>query len=214
MPNPRWGSGSCVLDGKIYVVGGCYTTESSPGKPAYHTVSMVNSFDPETGIWDTLAPLEVPRCYLQSVVVNGKIYAIGGSVNIFGESSSTVEVYDIENDRWERSDDMPARRLIFGACVLDNQIYVMGGVQSFATVNNPLKSMDRYDPAKGIWETCADMSRAASGLIVTPFKGKIYAIGGGVIGNNGADIVEEYDPAEDVWIRKTSMSEGRIFPLL
>ena len=210
MPNPRYAAGTCVLDGKIYVIGGTYTTKQSAEHADYHYVAMVNTFDPETGVWDTLAPLETPRCYIQAVVVDRKIYAIGGTEDIYGESSAKIEVFDVDNKRWDRLDDMPAKRCLLGACVLNDQIYVAGGIKSFATLGNPLKSMDKFDPVTGLWESCAAMPRGTSGFTTVSYGGLIYAIGGGVFGSDREGFVEAYDPDEDSWTRKSSLSGGRL----
>jgi N-acetylneuraminic acid mutarotase len=212
MPNPRYGTGSCVLNGKIYVTGGMYSTESSPGTAEYHSVAMVNSFDPETGVWDTLAPLEAPRCYHQAVALNGKIFALGGARSVFEESTATVEVYDVENNIWEYITDIPDNKFVFGACVLEDQIYVMGGIKSFATRNNPLKSVHKFDPATETWETCADMPTSRSFLTADTISGRIYAIGGGIHKIYEEGIVEAYDPAGDTWVRKANMSDARNYP--
>lgn len=212
MPNPRYGTGSCVLNGKIYVTGGMYSTESSPGKADFHSVAMVNSFDPETGEWDTLAPLNATRCYHQAKVVNGKIYVMGGARSVYEESTATVEVYDAENNTWEYIKEIPENRFCFGACVLEDQIYVIGGVKSYATRNDPLSSVHKFDPYTGTWESCRDMSVPRSFLTADTINGKIYAIGGGIHKIYQEGTVEAYDPAGDTWVSKTSMSDARNYP--
>ena len=48
------------------------------------------------------------RYGFDTCIVNGKIYAIGGEIEEFGNLSlSTVEMYDPKTDTWERRADMP-----------------------------------------------------------------------------------------------------------
>ena len=58
-----------VLDGKIYFVGG------SDGSAK----NIAERYDPVTNTWETLNSLSVARSGLASAVLNGKLYAIGGS---------------------------------------------------------------------------------------------------------------------------------------
>ena len=56
----------------------------------------MEEYDPATDTWVRKADMPTARYGLSTCVVNGKIYAIGGSVALFGfgQPLSTVEVYD------------------------------------------------------------------------------------------------------------------------
>jgi len=117
MPTKRSFSSTCVVDGKIYVIGG-----GAPGK------SAVEAYDPETDTWTRKAPMPTARYSLGTSVVGGKIYAIGGwwfsaSVPLY----SAVEVYDPETDTWTKVVDIPVPTAGLSTSVVDGNIYVIGG---------------------------------------------------------------------------------------
>ena len=79
-----------VVNGNIYAIGGF----EDPGGPAnfFHPPEV---YDPATNTWTELTDMQVPRQFLSSSTVNGKIYAIGG----WGEDNkalSLVEEYTPE----------------------------------------------------------------------------------------------------------------------
>jgi N-acetylneuraminic acid mutarotase len=69
MPTPRWGLSTCVVNNKIYAIGG------NKGNAA---LSAVEIYDPATDKWAKETDMPTARYDLSASVVNGKIYAIGG----------------------------------------------------------------------------------------------------------------------------------------
>ena len=74
MPTERWEHYTCVVDGKIYVIGGA--------GPVYQALGTVEVYDPATDIWTAKSEMPTARQGLSTSVVNGKIYAIGGGVSL------------------------------------------------------------------------------------------------------------------------------------
>jgi len=71
IPTPRVGASSCVINGKIYVIGGSV--------PPNIMFSRVEAYDPVADKWTKMPDMSIPRFCLSTVAVNGKIYAIGGT---------------------------------------------------------------------------------------------------------------------------------------
>ncbi len=63
--------------------------------------------------------------------------------------------------------------------------------------------------AVGSWTQKASMHEARSNLGVAVVNGKIYAIGGDVIGGDNVGTNEEYDPTTDTWTYKAQMPTPR-----
>jgi N-acetylneuraminic acid mutarotase len=199
MPTPRYWAATCVLDGKIYVIG---------GRDQARMYSIVEEYDPETDIWTQKADLPSPRAFLSASVVNGKIYAIGGGVaNPFGMdlsgASSKVEEYDPKLDKWTKKADMPTPRNGLSTSVVDGIIYAIGGWRA-----GHVSAVEAYDPATDKWvkKTPIPTARHSCTSVVDR---KIYVIGGHwqpVLG-----VVEEYDPVTDRWTRKADMPTPRLW---
>ena len=98
MPTARFGLSSCVVDRKIYAIGG-----GSTGG----IITVVEEYDPATDTWMRKADMPTGRAFFSASVVNGKIYAIGGLAAPGGAGLRTVEEYDPATDTWTRKSDMP-----------------------------------------------------------------------------------------------------------
>jgi N-acetylneuraminic acid mutarotase len=161
-------------------------------KPALSSAEMVEDS------WASKAPMQQARSGLGVAVVNGKIYAIGGSTRS-GEVG-TNEEYDPATDTWTFKKPMPTPRASFATAVYQNKIYCIGG-----RVN------EVYDPATDKWETKTPMPTARSSLKANVVNGKIYLIGGVVpdssaaCGFSSVTLNEVYDPSTDSWTTKTPM---------
>ena len=195
MPTARTDLSTCVVDGKIYAIGG----------GAGPFLSTVEVYDPTTDTWAAAADMPTGRGALATSVVNGKIYAIGGK-----GGSGTVQEYDPETATWTKKASMPTKRVYLSTSVVNDKIYAIGGTP-WDTV---LATVEEYDPVKDKWTKKADMPTARSGLSTSVVDGKIYAIGGWKPGAQPDGIqlstVEEYEPTTDTWTTKTDMAIARV----
>lgn len=121
IPTLRWGSSCCVVNGKIYVIGG-YDNEG--------TSSTVEEYDPETDTWKSKTPMPTARWGLTTGTVNGKIYAIGGG-DVYPPTKCyrIVEEYDPATDTWTTKTSIPVGRIAHAphSVSIGEKIYVVGG---------------------------------------------------------------------------------------
>ena len=175
--------------------------------------------------WERKADMPTQRAGFATSVVNGKIYAIGGEVDKFGDMElSTVEMYDPKSDTWERKADMPTARSDVATSVVDGKIYAIGGIKIHKRKIGPgwgyeikrLATVEMYDPVTDTWTQKTDMPTARS-TSTSVMDGKIYAIGGSALSRElvlkrkpwRLDTVEVYDPATDTWAKGRSMNHAR-----
>ncbi len=145
--------------------------------------------------WTTMEPMPTARAWLGVAVVDGKIYAIGGSYG-----SNGVEEYDPVTNTWSTKTPMPTPRIFFGIAVVENKIYIIGGDSGNWTAGETLTNVNEvYDPLTDTWETRTSMPTKRLGLSASVVDGKIYCIGGYF------NVNEVYDPATDSWTTKTPM---------
>ena len=151
--------------------------------------------------WTTLTPMPTARVDLGVAVVDGKIFAIGGTN---GSYLNVNEMYDPVTDTWVTKTSMPTARSGFGIAVYQNKIYVIGGqndVLDFTRVN------EVYDPATDTWETRTRHPAPRAGFCANVVNGKIYLIGGFASFFSPFPAAYEtyvYDPETDTWTEKTS----------
>ncbi len=114
--------------------------------------------------------------------------------------SSSV-VFAADPNTWTTKASMATARSYSEAVVVNDQIYVIGGL-----VSNPINSVEQYDPANDTWTTKTSMAIARYNHQLAVVGGKIYAVGGGTTDSRS---VEEYNPETNTWTTKASMATGR-----
>lgn len=199
MPMGRWELSTCVVDGKIYAIGGA---------SFYQPLRTVEVYCPATDTWTTKSDMPTARQGLSTSVVNEKIYAIGGgdlSLYPTVETFSMVEEYDPGTDTWTRKVDMPTARGWHSANVLDGRIYVIGGSSADPSGGTAILAVEVYDPATDTWIQKGNIPRRIGAGFTSVVNGKIYAFGG----YGGLNKVHEYDPVTDTWIQKADMPTRR-----
>jgi hypothetical protein len=118
------GPAAAAWNNKLYVLGGY-------GKSV--VTDEVDVYDPSTTAWKTLKTLNTARVGLCAAVVNGKLYAIGGStsdVEMLEDCIATVEMLDLNNDtaNWVQVSPMSLPRAGATAAVIDGKI---GNIRPF-----------------------------------------------------------------------------------
>ena len=202
MPTARTFVSGCLLDGKIYIIGGAPSL--------YSVTSAVEMYDPTTNTWTKMANMPSARCGHATCAFDGKIYVFGGcSLNMFSTAKRNVYVYDPQLDGWTQKADMPYATLGCGIGVVDGTIYLIGG--GFSDSSPPDSIVMAYDPITESWTQRADMPTARYLLSACALDGKIYAIGGCTEDWRTFSYkhVEVYDPSTDTWTRKSDMPTER-----
>ena len=181
MPTARFQFGTCVVDGKVFAIGG------EVDKFGDTSIATVEMYDPKTDTWERKADMPTARAGMSTLVVDGKIYAIGGGQGKkhrlrrgWGHSGKllpTIEMYDPVTDTWTQKADMPVPRSSNSTCIMDGKIYIIGGVAANRKQWR-LDNVDIYDPATDTWTQAKSMNHARGGASVSVVNGKIYVMGG------------------------------------
>jgi N-acetylneuraminic acid mutarotase len=179
------------------------------------TASSLTVFKPVSAVtedsWQQLASMPTPRSMLGVAVVNGKIYAIGGTSGtqtVLG----TNEVYDPEINIWSTRTPMPTPRTYFGIAVYQNKIYCIGGATHEENEGYITGVNEVYDPATDTWENRTSMPTPRARLDANTVGDEIFLIGGNsrrypktFIFPNTTCLNEVYSPETDSWTTKTPL---------
>ncbi|XP_078279966.1 kelch-like ECH-associated protein 1A [Rhinoraja longicauda] len=197
MPVPRSGVGACVVLGLLYVVGG---RDNAQGD--HVDMDRLDCFNPLTNRWATRAPMSVARNRVGVGVIDGIIYAVGGSCGPLHHRSA--ERYDPETDQWTAIAAMQSRRLAAGVAVWSGLLYVVGGFDGDAR----LHSVECYCPERNAWSSVIPMGSARSGAGVVTLGNYIY-VAGGYNGQEQVSSVERYCIDGKRWECVASMKHSR-----
>lgn len=197
-------AGVAALNGRLYVVGGQRTDQGTIPGPVTNVVQV---YDPQTDAWSNAPPMPTARMGLAMVAVSGKLYAIGGSIDGFGNSSGVVEEFDPSTQVWTPRAAMPTARHFAAAALVGGRIVVAGG-RTLAT--DLLATVESFDPATNTWATAAPMPTARRELAGVELGGRLLAVGG-YAGSlpRWVSTVEAYDPGANAWAPRASMATAR-----
>ncbi|XP_044040879.1 golgin subfamily A member 4-like [Siniperca chuatsi] len=198
MPEPaRFRHEVTVLKGQLYVFG---------GKKYYgirDTLNSVYRYDPLQNSWESLAEMQEKRCSFSVVVLDGKIYAIGGYCD--PDYIESVERYCPTANSWSFTCplDLPLSGHV--AKVLQGQIFISGGLSSDYQC---LASMFLYHPETGS-TYLANMAKPRI-YHCMDVLGECLYVAGGITRDDDMTIVDQlacevYNPVANSWTAFTSL---------
>lgn len=157
---------------KIYAMGG-------------DTFSDVNEvYDPVQNQWSYLAPMPTPCQHVKGVVVNGKIYVMGG-LESWMKVSDKNQVYDIQTDTWTQMAPMPIGKHNYSVVAHEDKIYVFGGGVYDDSIESEGDriwgsngSIEVYDTLTDKWESLGDMPTSLFYGGIAAYDDKVIIVGG------------------------------------
>jgi serine/threonine-protein kinase PknK len=172
LPQARSDLGVAIADGRLVAVGGV-----SGGQ----VLKSVSVLDLMTKTWDGLPDMATARHGMAVAPVEKSVYAIGGST-AGGDSqvTSSAEVLKLParkiqpSSQWRSLPDAPTARLMMAWAVLNNKIWIMGGLRNGV----PLQTVESYDPHTGAWETGPPLPIPLHHAAAATYRGEVVVLGG------------------------------------
>ncbi|XP_028253724.1 kelch-like protein 10 [Parambassis ranga] len=191
---PRAYHGAAYLGGYVYCVGGFARV--------FIATNSVRRFDLSTRTWQEVAPMHYRRRSVCVTVLNGCIYAMGGSDG--HTRLSSAEFYQPETNQWLEIASMHKQRSRASCTALNGKIYICGGYDG----NECLQTAECYNPETNQWTLISPMRSRRCGLGVIAYNNHVYAVGGSD-GTAFLQTAEVYNPHTNNWRNVSSMMTPR-----
>jgi len=140
--------------------------------------NTVEAYDPVTNTWTTLAALPGGRGRLGVGVIEGILYAVGGS-HVLPASDhfylDSVEAFDPSANTWTTRKPMLTARDGLAVGVVNGILYAVGG---YNNQYRYIPTVEAYDPSTNTWSTRAPLPTSRAELAAGVVNGPLYAVGG------------------------------------
>ena len=202
LAQPRSDLGVAITDGRLVAVG---------GMSAGQVLKSVAVFDLMTRTWAGLPDMETARHGMAVDTVEKSVYAIGGSTAAGDDqATSSAEMLKLPARKiqpaaqWRTLPDAPTARLMMAWAVLDNKIWIMGGVREGVG----LTTVESYDPHTGSWQPGPPLPIRLHHATAATYRGEVVVLGGA--SENLADASNKvFALRGNSWVELPSLSHAR-----
>ncbi|XP_034559274.1 kelch-like protein 40a [Notolabrus celidotus] len=166
LPYEVYGHGTVSHNNLVYVIGG-----KSGSKKCMRRVCVYN---PTKFEWTDLAPLKTARSLFGITVHNDQIYVVTGVTD--SGLTSSVEVYDIANNKWSDFTEFPQERSSLNLISMGGFLYALGGFAMMPSETSeepvPTEMTDiwRYDESEECWNGILREISYAEGSTILPVR--------------------------------------------
>lgn len=189
LPYNMGGGTAAVVGNKLYSFGGNYADRYTNTGDTF----MLDLGNTGAG-FKKVKSFPSARDHLSSVVIGGKIYAVGGE---FGhdkehDQQNLLHRYDPATDTWVKLANIPrsVSHAESSTFVLNGKIIIAGGQ---VDPQAPTRSVYQYDPATNRWTTLASIPSARQGVVVQKVGDYLVITTGGIQTNQ---------PQKTTWVTK------------
>lgn len=205
MPVRRASTVGAVLAGRLYICGRLGDFGQS-----------VVRFNPRRRKWESVPSMSTPRAQAAVAVIGWRLYICGGQS--LTQTWNSVECFDPRSARgrgsWESLQGMSVPRRGLSATAIADQLYVCGGFdlptnQDHLSTMVTYSSVERFDPAEGVWRAFTPMLSPRGLHAAVALKGRLYVCGGWDH-CSPTSTMEYFDPILGRWFSSTHMLSVRI----
>jgi N-acetylneuraminic acid mutarotase len=172
LSQPRSDLGVAIADRRLVAAGGL---------SAGQVLKSVAVLDLTTKTWAGLPDMETARHGMAVDAVGKSVYAIGGSSDVGdGQVISSAEALQLPARRiqpatqWRSLPDAPTARLMTGWAVLDDKVWIIGGLRDGVA----LQTVESYDPRTGAWQTQPSLPIPLHHAAAATYRGEVVVLGG------------------------------------
>lgn len=192
MPTARQGLGAARIGNEIYFIGGQNCISPLCGE----TLDVVEVYDIRRRQWRTAKSLPEPRAGFATLVINDKIYVVGGystegTFSEFLRGYGTILEYDPAADVWKPVAALAEVRMAPIAAACGEKIIISGGLDP-VSFNLIRRNAWAYDTRLDSWEQIAAPKHDRTGIQAVTVNNGVYAIGGSGSSRVPRDGVAEY----------------------
>ncbi|MBI5526181.1 MAG: hypothetical protein HY897_07585 [Deltaproteobacteria bacterium] len=182
LPFERFSHASVVVNGRLYVIGGCSASSCDPAEKDVRFATLMA--DGTIGGWSSANDLPANRRGHAAVAHHGRIYVTGGTIGPDGEfnTADTVFVATVNPDGtlgvWSETTKMLDKRYDHASVVYNDYLYVLGGFN----YGGKLRAVDfakiKPDGTLGAWTSTVILPTATRGHSAAAYEGFVYVVGG------------------------------------
>lgn len=145
--------------------------------------------------------MPTPRSLAATAVLNGMLFAIGGTKTPERDPLPIVEAYSHRDDVWTVRPPLPHALCDAAAAASDGRLHVFGGLARHLFWPSRVQSAETYifSPSAEQWMQAAPLLVARSGAQVAQFDDRLYVLGGRRADRRLAP-VEAFAPSTGRWL--------------
>jgi len=186
MRTPAQGTALVAYGGRLYRAGGMTATNRRGDEENLRSRDDFERFDPLARSWTALPPLPEPRSSHDAVVVDGKIWVMGGWTLTAQGRTWRRSVYfadlNAETPQWTAAEDAPFERRALALASVGGEVWALGGITPEGELS---QEVDVFDPRSRSWSKGPKLPVAGFGvaalgdgdaLIASGLDGVVYAL--------------------------------------
>ncbi|XP_054707501.1 alpha-scruin-like [Uloborus diversus] len=212
LAKPRCHHTAVFLANTLYIIGGFRNGSSLWIEDI---CAEVLSFNHANRRWKMKPSMNHDRAFHSSVIVDSKIFVIGGR-NSFGDILSSVEVFIEEDNSWQECQSLPYPVLSAAVTVIGNFIYIFGGIT--IGENSEIISTHTlvFDPKLNSWFFGAELQIPCACSGAANFLNHAFLLGGLIEERDNLQSIQEIlqlDIFSQTWSELGKLSVPRHSPV-
>ena len=176
------------FQGSLFVIG---------GKNEIGMHGNGHKYNPETNLWQEVAPLSFARSGVCAVADRNSLFAIGGISG--SELLDVVETFDPERNCWSQIASTIERKMFSCGAISRDKVFIFGGWTGVQQPTSYTSLIEMYDPALNEWTGIQSIGPPDHPFGAVTFKGEVFVIGEWTEDSSQNSYLKVYDVDKNEW---------------